>query len=80
MLQIIHKYFRFNYALINFWLEYVILPTATKQFPESLKRNSWHVASSFSGKVQSCLSTPIIAFCVIYTLRLAVEVRISFCT
>jgi hypothetical protein len=55
-LQILHKFLMFNVVLINFWLESIILPAWTKQFPQNLRRTAWHMASSPSGKVHAALS------------------------
>ena len=41
--------FSHNMAMIDFWLNYCVFPRDTKQFPQRMTANSWHVAENPRG-------------------------------
>ena len=45
------KYYQYNTATINFWLESVVLPVETMQFPSRLEATTWDIATNSSKKV-----------------------------
>eukprot|EP00892_Ulva_mutabilis_P000057 jgi/Ulvmu1/10051/UM059_0101.1 len=50
-LQVLHGFLQYNTTAIAFWLEHCIYPHETKLFPENLRRTSWHMAHTATGKV-----------------------------
>lgn len=52
-IQMDHAYeiFRYNTEVINFWLDNAILLPETKQYPERLTANSWHLSYNIDGDV-----------------------------
>ncbi|MEW5310745.1 MAG: hypothetical protein WDW38_002512 [Sanguina aurantia] len=50
-LELLFKCFSHNMHVINFWLTYCVFPTETKQFPQRLACNAWHLADNAQGMV-----------------------------
>jgi len=65
-LQLLYQYFSHNMLAIDFWLNFCVFPTETKQLSSKLARTAWHLADNdrivgFSGgsvskKTASCPS------------------------
>ena len=51
MLCLMLKYYRYNMRTINFWLDKLVFPTETMQFPRRLVANSWHLADNARNNV-----------------------------
>ena len=51
LVTLLVKYYRYNTATINFWLESVVLPVETMQFPSRLEATSWDIATNSSKQV-----------------------------
>ena len=51
LVTLLVKYYRYNTATINYWLESVVLPVETMQFPSRLEATSWDIATNSSKKV-----------------------------
>eukprot|EP00967_Tisochrysis_lutea_P133638 scaffold234826_cov19-Tisochrysis_lutea.AAC.1 len=50
-LHVLHQYFSRNMAAVNFWLNFCVLPTETKQYPSRLARSAWHLADNAQGRI-----------------------------
>eukprot|EP00590_Aulacoseira_subarctica_P001536 CAMPEP_0172420326 /NCGR_PEP_ID=MMETSP1064-20121228/6710_1 /TAXON_ID=202472 /ORGANISM="Aulacoseira subarctica , Strain CCAP 1002/5" /LENGTH=2877 /DNA_ID=CAMNT_0013160247 /DNA_START=12 /DNA_END=8645 /DNA_ORIENTATION=- len=65
-LDLLNRLYRKNMLVINFWLDYVLFPTATMIFPEKLLASSWNLTDSrmsskrcgFSGTDDACIFLP----------------------
>jgi len=62
----LEKFFRFNTATINFWLNKFVFPKETRQFPFKLVSSAWDLAKDqsepmrgFSGTKDSCRLLPL---------------------
>ena len=51
LVTLLVKYYRYNTATINYWLESVVLPVETMHFPRRLEATSWDIATNSSKKV-----------------------------
>ena len=47
--DLLHKVFGYNMAAINFWLNNCVFPAETRQFPQSLIANAFHLADNSHG-------------------------------
>ena len=64
--DLLYCLYRKNMLVINFWLDYVLFPTATMIFPEKLMASSWNLTDSrlsskqcgFSGTDDACIFLP----------------------
>jgi len=56
-LNLLHKYYRFNMETINFWLNHCVFPIETKQYPQKLVGNAWHLADNKDGCVHGFSGT-----------------------
>jgi len=64
--DLLYHLYRKNMLLINFWLGYVLFPTATMVFPGKLMASSWnltdsrtsHLRCGFSGTDDACILLP----------------------
>lgn len=45
------RHFSHNMHVVDFWLNHCVLPTETKQFPQRLACNAWHLADNPNGRV-----------------------------
>ncbi|CAN0510754.1 unnamed protein product, partial [Discosporangium mesarthrocarpum] len=50
-LDVLHTHFRRNFEVINFWLNNLLLPEETKQFPKSLSTSAWFTAHNRDGSI-----------------------------
>ncbi|KAF5833854.1 hypothetical protein DUNSADRAFT_9691 [Dunaliella salina] len=50
-LHVLHQHFSRNMAAVNFWLNFCVLPTETKQYPYRLARSAWHLADNAQGRI-----------------------------
>ena len=50
-LELLHEVFRYNMAAIDFWLNNCVFPTETRQFPQSLIANAFHLADNSKGRI-----------------------------
>jgi hypothetical protein len=64
--DLLYRLYRKNMLFINFWLGYVLFPTATMVFPRKLMASSWnltdsrksHIRCGFSGTDDACILLP----------------------
>ena len=50
-LELLYQYFSHNLETIDFWLNFCVFPTETRQFPQHMDCNAWHLADNSSGKL-----------------------------
>ena len=50
-LNLLYRCFSHNMLMIDFFLNYCVFPSDTKQFPKRMTANSWHVAENPRGTV-----------------------------
>ena len=51
LVSLLVKYFSFNICTINFWLNSIIFPVETMQFPHRLEATAWDIAHNSQNKV-----------------------------
>ena len=54
---LLFKCFRFNFETINFFLNQLVFPSQTQQFPHKLVANAWHLTDHRSGLVNGFSGT-----------------------
>ena len=50
-LQLLFSYMSHNMAVVDFWLNFIVYPRETQQYPQRLTCNAWHLADNALGKV-----------------------------
>ncbi|CAM9849170.1 unnamed protein product [Discosporangium mesarthrocarpum] len=50
-LDVLHTHFGRNFEVVNFWLNYLLLPVETQQFPKSLSTSAWFTAHNRDGSI-----------------------------
>ena len=50
-MDVMHEYFGRNYEVVNFWLNFIVLPGETKLCPRSISTNSWFLAQNKNGAI-----------------------------
>ncbi|CAN0036131.1 unnamed protein product, partial [Scytosiphon promiscuus] len=48
-MELLHKHFGRNFEVVNFWLNFVVLPRETKLCPSFIGTNSWFLANNANG-------------------------------
>ena len=50
-MNLIHEHFGRNYEVVNFWLNFIVLPSETRLCPRSIGTNSWFLAQNKNGAI-----------------------------
>ena len=50
-MDLMHEHFGRNYEVVNFWLNFIVLPSETRLCPRSIGTNSWFLAQNKNGAI-----------------------------
>ena len=50
-MELLYKFFRYNYEVVNLYLDAVIFPVHTKQFKNKVVHNACHLAAASQGRL-----------------------------
>ncbi|CAM9546328.1 unnamed protein product, partial [Sphacelaria rigidula] len=56
-MDLLYKHFGHNFEVINFWLQFIVIPTETKLCPKSIGTNSWFLAQNSTGWISGFSGT-----------------------